>query len=302
MDRRTRWVFVAGEGRSGTTLLGVLVAQATGAFNCGELRQLWDRMATGGRCECGVELAQCEIWSAVAADVRRTLGAPARELIGRYTRPLRRHEKLRFTHPDAGSVVLRRTTEEAVERVTGASVLVDASKGPSDLAAAMQRPRPLLVLHLVRDPRGVTFSWRRSKPLPSDAGLTIAPAAAWKIAVLWSRNNQLIERLLRGARASGSEVLPMRLTYEQLASDPERMLAAITRAALYETMPAGGQPGHGIVGNAALYEARPVVVDDRWTHEMSWWDKATASVLTAPFLHHYGYPLWPPTRPTGRGV
>jgi hypothetical protein len=38
---RSRWVYVAGEGRSGRTLLGSLLVTALGAFDCGELHRLW---------------------------------------------------------------------------------------------------------------------------------------------------------------------------------------------------------------------------------------------------------------------
>jgi hypothetical protein len=292
MDERTRWVFIAGEGRSGTTLLGALIARATGGFNCGELRQLWVRRANGGHCECGVELARCAVWSEVATEVHRELGGRFMAAMQRYERLGRAANKLRFPRPGDDYVMLRAATEAAVERVTGASLFVDASKGSLDLAAALERDRPILVTHLVRDPRGVSFSWRTPKSVPPPGAETMARVPVWKTAVLWSRGNAVTERLLRRAARGPRPVEHVRVSYEELADDPDRTLAAIIDGASVDRV-GDVAPGHGISGNTALYEPGPVAVDDRWTREMSRRDRLVASALTAPWLRQYGYAAWP---------
>ena len=288
-----RWVYIAGEPRSGTTLLGVLIAASIGAFNCGELRLLWIQLDAGGLCQCGSELGSCEVWSAVVADVRRTLGAHFDEAVGRNQSPRWSLDKFRFPRADPATEALRTATEQALERVTGEHVFVDASKFAGTLISALGRDRPLVVPHLVRDPRGVTFSWRRAKTLPATNG-TLPPRPAWTKALLWSRNNQVIDRLLRDAAQADRPVASVRIRYEDLTADPAPLLEAIAQAAgvpLVSRPPAGG---HGIAGNTVLYEPAPVTADDRWTREMRWRDKAVASALTAPLLRRYGYPLWPP--------
>ena len=48
LPKRPAWVYVAGLGRSGSTLLGTLVATRADAFYCGELYLLWERMLERG--------------------------------------------------------------------------------------------------------------------------------------------------------------------------------------------------------------------------------------------------------------
>ena len=62
-------------GWSGSTLLGNVLGELAGAVHVGELRALWDEgLLAGGTCGCGRPLAECERWSAIAADVLVELG------------------------------------------------------------------------------------------------------------------------------------------------------------------------------------------------------------------------------------
>jgi hypothetical protein len=284
------WVYVAGSGRSGSTVLGVLMTRATRAFNCGELRELWDSLEAGRRCQCGSVLADCDLWASVVDDVRRTLGvdfAAAME-----ARRARRHwsrTARRFAWLSPLDVALRNATEQAIERVTGASIIIDTSKLQQALATAARRQRRMVVIHLVRDPRGVAFSRRRPKAIPH-LSVVLPPHPIWKSARRWDLDNGQTEYRLWQARRK-PWVVSTRLTYEQLADEPERAIAPIVKLIGGAESAPSPLSGHAIAGNTALYEERSVQIDRRWHRDMTRRDRAITVALTAPLLYRYGYPL-----------
>src|SRR6266498_4080255 len=61
-------LYIAGAGRSGSTLLDGVLGQLDGFFAAGELRYLWERGLQESRlCGCGVAVRDCPTWRAVLA-------------------------------------------------------------------------------------------------------------------------------------------------------------------------------------------------------------------------------------------
>ena len=59
-------IFIAGPGRSGSTLLDMLLGQINGFYSTGELRFIWSRgFAQNQVCGCGKPFRECEFWSEV---------------------------------------------------------------------------------------------------------------------------------------------------------------------------------------------------------------------------------------------
>jgi len=284
------WAYVAGSGRSGSTLLGVLMTRATQGFNCGELRELWDSLEAGRRCQCGSVLADCRLWSSVVEDVHRTMGpelAPA--LAERRERRRWSRFARRFAWLSPLDIALRNASERAIERVTSAPVIIDVSKLQQALATAIRRPRRMVVVHLVRDPRGVAFSRRRAKEIPH-LSVVLPSHPVWKSARRWDLDNVQTEYRLWQARHM-PWIVPTRLTYEQLADDPQKAVAPIVDLIGGAHSAPSPWSGHAIAGNNALYEETSVQLDRRWHRNMSRRDRAVTVALTAPLLYRYGYPL-----------
>ena len=63
----TTVVYIAGYGRSGSTLLDLLLGRLDGWFSMGEFRLFWHALRDHWNCGCGREVAECPIWSAVLA-------------------------------------------------------------------------------------------------------------------------------------------------------------------------------------------------------------------------------------------
>jgi hypothetical protein len=69
MTPATRVAYIAGAGRSGSTLLAMLLGALPGCVSIGELRHMWRRgIQLNQRCGCGEPFWDCPFWS----DVGRT--------------------------------------------------------------------------------------------------------------------------------------------------------------------------------------------------------------------------------------
>ena len=65
VDQQLKVLYIAGEGRSGSTILGNILSQIDGFFSVGEMHHIWDRgFIENWRCSCGatfsLTLAICE--------------------------------------------------------------------------------------------------------------------------------------------------------------------------------------------------------------------------------------------------
>jgi sulfotransferase family protein len=297
-ERRPRWVFIAGCARSGSTLLGLLLAEALDGFFCGELHHLWHALGNGRRCQCGEPVARCEVWVAVAERARHELGLTSdEEGTAIMRRRLRSRELLapRMPRPGRDELELRAATQRAVEEVTGESVLVDSSKLPSVLWTSAFTAAPLDVVHLLRDPRAVVFSQSRPKDDPGGGGGVLAPRSLLTSSADWIRGQLAAERVARRLEASGSVGTVLRLRYEDLVDDPATALAPLAGSlgADVADRPVRPRWQHALDGNPIRFDPGVIRRDDRWRRDLDRWKAVASTVLTLPLLHRYGYRINP---------
>ena len=352
-----RVLYLAGSGRSGSTLLTTILGQLAGFFAAGELRYLWQRGVLENRpCGCGLPVNDCPFWSAVRrelpadnaagiADRLRTRlrlrGLPALLRRHRRGRPavaghpddrviadlyaaLARHAALaeapgpaRHSGPAGGSGPARHSgpagapgaarhpgPAEGSGPTAGLAdapgpVIVDSSKLPPYGALLGTLPGiDLRVLHLVRDPRGTAFSWRRRRGLDGRGdGRLMSRPPVWKAALLWLVWNGAAGRLW----ARGDSGRYLRIRYEDFVADPERVIrriagfAGMSPARLPFT-PAGQvllAPTHSVAGNPSRHRVGPVPItdDDEWIWAMPTWSYALVTLISVPLLRRLGYPL-----------
>lgn len=308
---RVKVVAIVGYTRSGSTLLDAILGQIPGFFSTGELHYLWERgLLEGRRCGCGRPIPACEVWSEILArafdggvpDPRTVMRWQDRSVRTRHTLGLLRggrgtvdREALRAYRTLLGRLY------PAIAEVTGARVVVDSSKRPSDGAVLrlVDRVDPYVV-HLVRDPRAVVYSWRRRKPeLDRDEGGSMPQQGVVRSAVEWTEQNAAAEALRRSAGPRRS----MLVRYEDFVDRPRSTVAAIARMVgegdaalpfddevtvrLGPNHTVGGNPGRFTTGTTALRR------DDEWRSRIERGDRATTTALTFPLLLRYGYPLAP---------
>lgn len=298
-----RWIFVVGQQRSGSTLLGCLLALATEGFHCGELRQLWDAASSGRLCECGVPVPACPVWSEVTTLARAEVGLAGDTEAAAISRQHITHRDLvrrRLPRPSDQIVALRMATERAIETITGATTLVDTSKLPASLWTASFGERPLDVIHLLRDPRAVAYSHRRAKPDPTRVfdptpeGRMMVRHSAMNSSIGWLWTLFAAERVLRERVKRRGDAPARNLRYEDLVTDPVaalRPFAPDGASAVAEALV--GPSGHGIAGNPARLQWRPVRADDEWQRRLPRVPRLVTSAMSVPFARSYGY-TWNP--------
>ena len=207
MTPATRVAYIAGAGRSGSTLLAMLLGAIPGCVSIGELRHIWRRgIQLNQLCGCGQTFWDCPFWSDVGDSAFGGWdNAPHERMLDLQRRIDRFRQLPRLaTMPVAPGV--RRMVDEyaantgrvyrAVAEVAQAATVVDSSKSPT-FAVILQRVPGIdpVVLHLIRDSRAVAHSWSRRRPMPEvvegDAYMAIyGPARA---AIDWARSNVAIE-------------------------------------------------------------------------------------------------------------
>jgi len=313
-------LFIAGWGRSGSTLLDRLLGQMHGVESVGEMRDIWRRGVLENRlCGCGHPFRECPFWSEVgrhafggwdALDVEHVDGLRRRVdrpwclpfLLDRRLAPA----ALRAQIDEYVAVVGR--LYGALDEVTGGKLVVDSTKIPTwslilRLAGVRQR-----VLHLVRDSRGVMYSWRKQVVRPDATGeademLRYGPLTG---SVRYSLYNSMTHVLqLVG--------LPYtRIRYEDLVADPAGLLRKVAPQVglpldqqVLDALDAGTcalRPTHTVDGNPNRFATGVVRlrVDDQWRRELPWRARAVTTVLTAPLLRTYGYNDRPAVAAGGR--
>jgi hypothetical protein len=306
-EDRVQVLFIAGAGRSGSTLIANTLGQIDGLWSVGELRQIWQRgLIENWRCGCGHAFSECTTWQRIMADAFGHAGIDPRAVVRaerRLTRvrhiPLVLLSRRRSGLIDARLRGYRGHLERlyrSVRSVTGAQVIVDSSKTPTYGYLLGTIPSiDLRVVHLVRDPRATAYAWakRRSR---ADAveGRFMDMFGPAKSSALWNVWNMTAEALF----ASEPERY-LRLRYEDVMRDLRgslvRALDLVGRGdadlSFLGTHAVSLSPTHSVSGNPVRMRQGEIEVepDVEWMKRMRPRDRALVSALTRPVVGRYGY-------------
>lgn len=301
-------LMLGGFGRSGSTLLERALGEVAGVTALGEVIHLWERgLRDDEHCGCGASFSSCQFWTAVGerafggwqrldpavtlAD--RTDVVSNRNLPGLVTGLLPPSRRLRRDR------LVRRSSAlyAAAAEVSDTALLVDSSKHPA-YAYAVRRARIRLRCALVvRDPRGVAYSWSKTVVRPEIRGRDVHMPrySALGSAVRWS----LYAVLCQALRLLRVPVLTVR--YEDLVANPRATVAAVlafagydvTDSALAHLQPDRVELGvhHTVAGNPMRFTtgALALRLDEEWRHAMPARDRRLVSLVTAPLRRRYGY-------------
>jgi hypothetical protein len=300
---RPEVVFIAGWGRSGSTLLERMLAEIDAFTTVGELFQLWGRVDQR-TCACGQALSDCPWWAEVLRSAFGEEWPNVVQEIGDVRRGAVRHRHVAglLGYRDLPAQVARDidryrdavcSVHQAAACVDAASVVIDASKSPIDLLVLASGESRLRAVHLTRDARGVAASWKRERPRQGhDGGVgTMMQHSAARSAVEWTLRNALVDATVHRYRVDA-----VSLGYRDMIGDPEaslgRVLALVdrsdpldfvhgTKVELGGRHALGGNPGRTNTGTIELR------VDDGWRDELDRHEQVMVSVLSAPLAWRY---------------
>ncbi|MEU2612559.1 sulfotransferase [Micromonospora sp. NPDC007271] len=311
MTERPRVLFVGGLGRSGSTLLELLLAQSADVCAVGEVVHLWERaLGADERCGCGERFTGCPFWRQVgerafggwsAVDREEMLALKDRVDRTRHIPRLARSSLSPAQLADVREYASRYTRiYRAALAVTGARVVVDSSKHAS-LAFALRWAEglDLRVLHLVRDSRAVAYSWGKQvrRPEVVDGEDFMPTFSPLEVSKLWTAQNAAFHLL-----AARAEVL--RLRYEDFTADPAGTVRRLREFAglpddpealriltSEPSPPASPVRAHSIAGNPLRFSDGPLTVrrDEAWRTRLPRRSRALVSLATLPFRVRYGY-------------
>ena len=305
----TRVVFLGGFGRSGSTLVERILGQLPEVCPVGEVVHLWQRgLLWDEPCGCGLRFSECPFWQevgTVAFGGWAEVDAPRVSELGAAV------DRTRFIPSLAAARLAPRTRDRAlryaggyaaiygaVAKVSGAQVVVDSSKNASLAYVLRQHPDiELKVLHVVRDSRGVAYSWTKQVPRPEGAAAhpMMHRYPAWRSALLWDAQNVALGMLRRLGTPT------VRLHYEDLLANPVRTLRDLCG---FLDVPDVGDapaflgrdqvelaPAHTVSGNPIRFRtgALPLRRDDSWRSTMPAADRRLVTALTLPLLAGYRY-------------
>lgn len=301
-------LYIAGAGRSGSTLLERILGQLEGVINVGELRHAWHRSPSAQRCGCGEMLSECSYWKEVMA--RADFPLDSEGFASLYTIQ-RKVDRIRFipgmlnkslagdefTRNHAIYAATLRKIYAAIHDITDSHTIVDASKDMSTLYLLREMEDvKLRVLHLVRDSRAVAYSWTREKLRENVVGEVayMDRYSPQRSAFDWIYRNRMTE-MSRG-RTDGY----MRLHYEELIAEPTEVIGRIAR---FIELPEpnldfieGGEiefskESHALAGNPMRFQKGTIKLrmDSAWQNEFKKADKAIVTMLTWPMLRRYEY-------------
>jgi hypothetical protein len=296
-------------GRSGSTLLERMLGELPGTCSLGELVWLWPRgVIHNERCGCGVPFHDCPFWTEVGQKAFggwSVLQAERMIALSKVVDSVRKLPQLVAAPKSSGFARALGEYSEAYRRiyaaareVSGASVIVDSSKKTSFAYCLRRTPGvDLRLLHLVRDSRGVAYSWTKQVVRPEivEAETFMPQYSPLHVALRWSGHNVLLE-LPRALRTS-----TMLLRYERFADDPRGALEAVMRFAGLPPVSLDflhdGEvdltAAHTVAGNPMRFTTGtiPLRRDEAWRTQFPARDRRKVTALTFPVALALGY--WP---------
>lgn len=265
-----RIVYVTGLGRSGTTLLDVLLNAHSRMRGVGEVHKLHGFAhvlrnpnprsvdSIGNTCACGAAtLWDCPFWTAVDDALVERTGRGLKDL------DLEARDRATFERDNFDLFA-------AVAAASGAEYVIDSSKRVGRLRRLLAHPDLEVVpIHVLRNPKGRASSVRRRK------GQVFRPTVQYSY-----RSLRLFALLFRRPH--------LVVRYERLAAEPEAEMRRIMAYLGLAYEPAqvndwANSEHHNLAGNAVRRaESSEIGLRESWREEMGWATKAGIDLIAAP--------------------
>jgi len=305
-------VYIMGYGRSGSTLLDVMLGSHRRIVGAGEVAYLPDWLKYDRLCSCGSSVRQCAFWTNVLIEIHA--GPGDRPDWSR--RAIERSVEARHSLPRllAGRIPLetqafyglsQKSLFAAISRVANRPIIVDSSKSvhrTDGRCLALQRLAQLdvRVVHLIRDGRAVTWSGTKiAGHRPEDIGgrrwLPPWLRALW-VAMDWTITNLIGIGMVTWLKP-GSVI---RVRYEDLVRNPRDTLATIGShigvdlTDVWEMIEEGRpfHAAHNIGGNRLRFaKAIRLQEDMEWRERMPLHHRVLYAVVAWPAAIVLGYRL-----------
>jgi len=284
-------IYIMGTGRSGTTLLNVLLEVHPSVSAPAELLKFHAFKNEDRSCSCGKALSECPFWVPVLERLNRTV-PHSRWTAYAAARAIEDHHNLARVLlgwlPAEKRDLYLALNESLVRCIAAAhqvTHVVDSSKYVGRAALFLRYGTlPVRIIHVVRDPRGVAWSFGRAVQTPR--GLLGSLLYFWSV-----QTACLLVRTVFRKRV-------LTVKYEDLVADPASQLETITKFTGIDPKPllarfesATEYPiSHLIEGNRFVRRGRfSIRPDVEWRERMGWARRILVWLLAMPFAIIYRY-------------
>ncbi len=308
-------IFIGGSGRSGSTVITKIINYWRGFIGLNEVCYLWRYgLDKNYPISNGELFKESTFWKDVLLKVFPN-GTIPRNQIDFFSHPnlvglknIVRHLLSEMgTDSDTASYI--KNIEQlyiSIAEVSKAKYIVDSSKTPdyAHFLSSIDRLN-IYFIHLVRDPRGVAYSWNKKFRRNDTRGEAVSMTSfKWVESTLrwikWNIGCELIKRR-KGVKY-------LRVRYEDFVQDPINILGEMTSfVGLDKNFPKDYFTEFGFInkhdaedisvwGNPHVRNSEGAIKvkgDDQWMKEYSFRKKLMVMLLTFPLLLRYNYSLFP---------
>jgi hypothetical protein len=223
-------VYIAGYGRSGSTILDLLLSNTDEAFGVGELTNLHKSGWINNEfCSCGNRANDCDFWS----KIKMNYECNSKMSIEEYHLQKTKYEKITTgifnlmfdylfqTKKYSAFKVSTKILYQLIADVSNKSVLIESSKSPLRLLSLKLMGFNIKTLFLFRNGFSVLNSVRKplKKDLENGIQQDLDPQSTLKTALSWKINNYMVLLFCIGDN--------MKLKYESLIKNPSKIITSI---------------------------------------------------------------------------
>ncbi len=298
MKEKIKLVLLIGSGRSGSTLIDLIVNMHPNVFGLGEISN-WNTKVFEEYCACGDIVKSCPFWSEVITKV------------GWREKDFKEYKeyKYEFDAPKKGYVFkIKNNTQRpgfenfisksneifsAISEVSDNRILFDSSKSPQRaFNLSKSSLLDVKIVHLMRDPRGVVWSYKKSfkKDLKSGLQRDMKGTSLLKSLYSWLAINSRAFSTVKSAN-----VPTLSVKYENFCANPDDEINRILEFVLGEKPKTGidlsksmTTESHVIAGNRLRMKKDIVIEPDfAWKSNLNFFQKTFIYSLTLPLLKKF---------------
>lgn len=295
---QSKIIYIAGYGRSGSTVVDIMLGMHPEIFGSGEIstmcRHVWKE---NEYCACGDRLKDCAVWAPVMERWTQQYRPDDYFALQRAVEPLFAPTRMIGGSRLDAFLTQSRAMFSAIRAETGQQIILDSSKAPGRALALARDPSvDLRVIHLVRDARAVAHALGRTIPVDVAKGVQkkIVPRSPLRTALRWRMYNSAAETLCARLPSAHS----VRVRYEDLTRDPMTELTRISAAigvdlsATAQQIAGGAKivPAHQMAGSRLRMKG-PMALryDNAWDLQMPNAARKKVEMIAGAQLRRYRY-------------
>ena len=300
-------LYIAGYGRSGSTILDMLLGSSSSFMGAGELTNVFDLYYSNASCSCGLSYPDCPFWATVMGELHSRIPQFDAQHMSRITTIVESGLVMMRVPSDRRTILkhygwIWKNMFHSISKISSASVIVDSSKNSR---LTVNRPLALMTrcgleicaIHLVRDPRAILWSLLEGSNRNLENGLSKGNKARKVGAVYRGMFNWCLSNLSVHFFQIWRNIPVIRLRYEDLILNPVAELERIEKAfgmdltrskeivQKNQSIPAG----HGVAGNRLRRAGpQPLQLNEDWKNHLPTYARLLA-ISSLPLASAYGY-------------